>query len=551
MATPPQPYKLSRLRFVKAYWVAFKVIQRYLALLVLSRIISEERAASLFDRAHDTTARQIVTTLLELKGLYIKIGQTLSVLGNFLPERFTEGLASLQDAVPPHPFEEIEERFHRDFGRTAGELFQSIERTPIAAASLGQVHVAYDRSGQKLAVKLQYPGIEEITRGDLKTIRNIFGLVHFFFPGYNLKSVIEEASRIIMKELDYVLEADNIAKIAATCQDDKTIVFPQVIRGLSSSKVLTTSFIEGIKVTDVKRLTQAGINPHDLAVRLIHFYCRQIFASGIYHADPHPGNIIIGKNGEICMVDFGAVATVSPEMRKGLTLFVEGIIKRDARVMTQAIKIMGFVAKHNDSETLDKVVDYFYSKISAIKIQSFKNLDITQFQRLSDLIELKKMNISFRELTTLFVIPREWILLERAMLLIMGLTAQLDETLNPVEIVVPYAEKFLLGEDKKLTDLLLSASKDLLLSYLNLPSTLDKTLRKINAGQVELSIKGLNRELATIRHAFSMFAAALFSCTFGGLSYLMYQAGRDAQALRFEMGFYAFATLFVFMLIRK
>lgn len=547
---PGQRLKISRTRFIKAYWITFRIIWRYLRLLMWRRFYSAERTNLLYESAHDKTARELVQALLELKGLYIKIGQTLSVLGNFLPERFATGLASLQDAVPPHTFAEMEPRFISDFGKPATELFKSIEEIPIASASLGQVHIAYSHDGRKLAVKLQYPNIEKITERDLKTIRNIVACIHFFFPGYNLKTVVDEAAHIIVRELDYRQEAKNIALIASHFKDRSDILFPEVISELSSQKVLTTTFMEGAKVTDVGKLPQA-IDKSDLARRIINFYCKQIFEDGVYHADPHPGNIIISEQGQICMVDFGAIATVSPTMRKGLTLFVEGIIKRDTRILSEAIKMMGFVAKNDDSETLDKVVEYFYSKITSIRIQSFKNLDISQFQQLSDLIELKRMNISFRELTTLFAIPREWILLERTMLLLMGLTANLDEHLNPVEIVVPYVEKFILGDQKNLTEWLLGASKDLILSYVSLPTDLQKTLKKINAGEFKIQTPGINRELSRIRRALVGFGMVIVSCTFGALSVMLYQTGNGESAFRFEMGSFAFALLFLFVLLRR
>ena len=154
-----KPAKTSRLRFIKAYWVTFCIITRYVWRALLSKLTTPERSHELYNSAHKKTAKQITKTLLELKGLYIKIGQTLSVMSNILPPELTEGLESLQDSVPAHPFEEINKRFFADFGKTAEQLFASIETTPIASASLGQVHIARHKNGDKLAVKLQYPNI--------------------------------------------------------------------------------------------------------------------------------------------------------------------------------------------------------------------------------------------------------------------------------------------------------------------------------------------------------------------------------------------------------
>lgn len=542
---------LSKYRFLKAYWVAYKLIIRYLFVLFIGKFVREDRFQQILEKAHQKTADQIVASLLELKGLYIKIGQTFSVMSNFLPPKFTSGFEKLQDSVPPHPFSEVKERFQKDFGKDPGELFQKIEEIPIASASLGQVHVAYAKTGEKLAVKVQYPNIEEITKRDLKTIKNISSMVHFFFPGYNLKSVFEECSRIILNELNYKLEAQNIIDIQNHFLDQEDYVFPKVWNKLSSEKVLTLSFIEGVKVTNQKVLKKYHVDQTELAKKLIHFYCKQIFVDGLYHADPHPGNILITEKGQIAMIDFGAVATVSLTMKKGLMEFVEGIIKKDSKVMSQALKTMGFIAKQSDEDTLDKVVEYFYSKISAIKIDNFKHLDVSQFQNLDDLVELKKMDISFRELTTLFVVPREWILLERTMLLMSGLTAQLDEKLNPVEIVVPYVEKYLLGGEKNVSELFISAGKEVITSYLNLPQKINRTLKQIHEGKIKMEVKGLNEQITSLRRSFKGLTLAFLTAFTGVMSYLFYQDDMIQVAYRFEMGCYTLGVLTVLMLLRK
>ena len=545
-------YKLKKTRFIKAYFTTFSIISRYIFLMIVSKLLSEVRAQALYKLSHIKTARQITKTLKDLKGIYIKIGQTLSVMGNILPADLVQGLESLQDKVPSHPFEEVNKRFLSDFGKSAEELYDRIDPEPIASASLGQVHIAYHKNGEKLAVKLQYPDIESITHRDLKTIKNIFTLIHFMFPQYNLRSVFDECAHIILEELDYTIEARNIQEINKNFENDEKIVFPKVYTELSSKKVLTLGFIEGNKVTNVDKIKAAGFDTRQLATDLIHFYCKQIFLDGHYHADPHPGNIIITPEGKIGMIDFGATATVSPNMRQGMTEFVEGLIKKDSKMLSGALEQMGFLAKKDDDETLEKVVDYFYSKIRGIKIDNFKNLDVSQFQNLNDLIELKKLDISFKELTTLFVVPRDWILLERTMILMTGLTSELDETLNPVEIVIPYVEKFLLGDDnKKLTEILLSTSKDVILSYINLPDDIRKFIKKIKNDGLRVNSKPIKKELAGIKYAVRSIATVILAASTGFLSYLFYFKGMPDVGFRFELTFYAACALFLLSLIKR
>ena len=483
----------SRFRFLRAYGVTIKTLLRYFALLIVKIFVSNKTYLELLERAHVKTARHIVTNILKLKGLYVKIGQTLSMMTNFLPSAITEGLEELQDAVPPHSYDEVVLRIQSEFTKNPEEIFARFEKAPLASASLGQVHVAHLPLGAKVAVKLQYPHIDTLVRSDLKTISRIFGLLNIFFPHYGLKDVYRECAGMILKELDYLEEGKNIETIARNFPDQTKYIFPKVHWDLTTQKILTLEFMEGFKVTHADKLKEHGIDPRGLATDLIHFYCKQIFIDGVYHADPHPGNIIIWPQGasnyKIAMVDYGATARISPRMREGMTLFVDGIIKKDTRVLSLAMRQMGFVAKEDNEEVIDKIVDYFYSKIKGIKIDNFRELNIGQFQHLNDILELKKMDISLKELSQSFHIPQEWILLERTLLLMMGLVAQLDPHLNPMDIVVPYVEEFVLGKDKKVADLILQSSKELLLSYINLPNQIYKTLKKLDEGKLSFQVK--------------------------------------------------------------
>lgn len=483
--------QVNRWRILHAYRITIQILLRYLFLFCLKKILKPNRVDPLFARAHEKTSRTIVDNILKLKGLYIKIGQTLSIMTNFLPESFRVNLEQLQDSVPPHPYEEIEERFIQDFQKTPEELYQSFNKEPLASASLAQVHQAISKDGKKLAVKLQYPNIDQLIKADLKAIKKIFGWLNFIFPDYGLKEVYEESSKMILDELDYKLEADSLEKLQSHFQEQTEYVFPRVYRELSSHKVLTMEFVEGHKISNLEGLQKAQIDSHDIAVKLIHFYCKQIFVEGFYHADPHPGNILIqaGTPPKIAMLDYGATAQISPSMREGITAFVEGLIKKDTKHITMAMRQMGFVARDDNEETIDKIVEYFYSKIRGIKIDNLKEIDISQFQSLDDLFELKKMDISFRELTTSFHVPKDWILLERTLLILMGLITHLDPKLNPLDIIIPYVENFVLGEDKTVADLILESSKELLLSYIQLPAELQKTMKKLNEGQIKFRVK--------------------------------------------------------------
>lgn len=546
-----QTHKMSRFRYLRAYSVTFKIILRYLFLLILAKIFKEERVRRFYYRAHIKSSKEIIATLHQLKGLFIKIGQTLSVMGNLLPDVFVKGLEALQDDVPAHDFSEIVERFEKDFGKHPKELYTKIEEIPIASASLAQVHVAYLASGEKVAVKVQYPRIEQLTRKDLKVLRRIFSLVDFLLPQYNFKVIYDECEEVILEELDFKKEASNIARMSKAFQNDEKFVFPKVYPEYSSEKVLTLSFIEGVKVTHLEELEKLGVDKKNLCREILNFFCRQIFMDGVYHADPHPGNIIITPEGKIALIDFGAVATISKEMRQGLTLFVEGIIKKESQTLSRALKLMGFVSRQSDEETLDRVVEYFYSKISGVKIENFKNINLTEFHDLNDLVELRKLDVSFRELTNLFMIPKEWVLLERTLFILSGLSAELDPSHNPMETVIPYVEEFLLGKDKNLNELILLAGKDLILSYINLPHKLERLLKKIDSGQIEVKVKGINRDLQRLNKTLALMNLSLLTLGCVWLSLQAKTSGAIELSQYLHWASFGFGGIFLLKAIKK
>lgn len=495
-------------------------------------------------RAHEKNARKIVANVLALKGLYIKVGQTLSIMTNFLPEAITAGLEKLQDAVPPHPFQAVEARFVADFGKKPRELFASFDEKPIASASLAQVHVARLKDGTKLAVKLQYPDIDQVVRSDLKTLKRIFGIIDFIFPQYGIKQIYVEGARMILQELDYEIEGKNLETIRDHFVDSPQYVFPKIYWELTTKKVLTASFIDGIKVSHVDELKKASIDPHEVAVSLIHFYCKQIFIDGVYHADPHPGNIIIVPGFKIAMVDYGATAHVPPHMKEGMILFVEGLIKKDTRMISQAMRQMGFIAREENEETFDKIVDYFYGKIKAVKIDDFRKINIAEFQHLNDLLELKKMDISLRELTTTFHVPQDWVMLERTLILMMGLVAHLDPQLNPINTIIPYVEEFVLGKDKKVADLMIQMTKEVMLSYINLPNEILKTLKKLQEGKIVITDKGAVASGEKISAAVNRLTYALLTIAGVGGGYFL-----ENQKIQWAGGF--FGILLLVNLLRR
>ncbi len=480
-----------RFRFLYAYTITAQIFASYFGLWILKKILGKERITGLTQRTHQKNAHRILNTILKLKGLFIKVGQMISIMTNFLPSAITQELEALQDAVPPRPYEDIEKRFLEEFQKRPNEIFDRFDPIPIASASLGQVHVAYLKDGTKVAVKVQYPEIEDIVRVDLKTLKRIFSFLNLIFPYYNLKRTYGELASLVIQELSFLNEANNLETLKDHFKKEPDFIFAKVYRDFSTERVLTLEFMEGIKISNINQLKEAGISPTEVATKIIHAYCKQIFIDGIYHADPHPGNFLVQPGPKIILMDFGAVARISEEMRKGTAKFIEGIIRRDNRVISQSLKEMGFISKVDvdNEEVFDRIVEFFYDRLKDLKMEDVKKLKLSNIGKIEDLIEFKKLDVSLSDLLHTFNVPKDWALMERALILLFGLTTHLDSSLNPLSIIIPYAEEFVLGKDKKLQDLILEAVKELGLSYLKLPFELHRTLKKLNQGEMEIVAK--------------------------------------------------------------
>lgn len=502
---------LSPVRVFKAYLLAFTTLGSYLSAWALGKSGIRSMDSDAWLSLHQRNAKRIVGTFSQLRGIYIKIGQSLSIMSNFLPEALTQGLESLQDQAPPTPAADIERMIAREFGKRTGDIFATFNPQPLASASLGQVHEATLVTGEKVAVKIQHPYVETLVHKDLKTLKKIFGLFHIAFPYYGIKNVYRECAAMIRQELDFRQEGKNSELVARNLEDMKNCIVPKVYWDYSTSRILTTQFMPGIKINRLNEAPPDTIDSHEVAVILLNSYCRQIFENGLYHADPHPGNLLVQPGPRLVFLDFGATAKISDRMRAGITHFVKGMIHKDTKLLTEALKQMGFVAKGDKDEASERIVEHFYSKITALNIENFK--DIQSIQTMSTLIDPTQLDFSFKELATTFHIPREWILLERTLLLIMGLCATLDPTLNPIRIVMPYVETFVLGKDQHFQEFLLSMVKEAGSSYLTLGLKLDHALKKLDRGDLSVNVKlgpAIEKEL---RAGIRLLAATAVLCT--------------------------------------
>ncbi|MBN1769827.1 MAG: hypothetical protein JXB32_01095 [Deltaproteobacteria bacterium] len=501
-------------RFVKAYLTTFRVIGGYLWLRLKSRFLGRDYFERAVRGLHVRSARRVARTLLSLQGLFIKVGQLISVMTNFLPEEFRRGLEQLQDRVPARPYGSVARRIRTELGGDPHEVFASFDERPIASASLGQVHRATTKDGRQVAVKVQHAGIDEVVRKDLKTIRKILSIIHWFFPVENLDEYHGQIREMIAQELDFTCEAEHIRRIARNFRDEPRVHFPEVVPELSTRGILTTSFCEGINVSHVDELDQLGVDRKQLAQLLITTYCQMIFVDGVYHADPHPGNILVRTDGSITFLDFGAVGMLSPAVRQGIPEFLEGVIRRNTAQIISALRKMGFIAVAADDVVAERIIEHFHKRLQEeVHIDSL-NLKDVKFDPnavFSNLADLSNLGVSLRDLSGAFQVPRDWVLLERTLLLLMGLCTQLDPETRPMEIIYPYIREYVLGPERDWTQIFIESVKNTALTYLTLPEQVQKFVHRSLQGQLEVQVRGLVPQLDRVARGARQLTYALLT----------------------------------------
>lgn len=559
LATKPLPARARRVtryrarstntwRFVRAYATTFEVIFSYLWLFWVAKLLGKAYRDRKLHDVHRRSARRVYETILTLQGLFIKVGQALSIMANFLPEAFRAELEGLQDQVPPRPFEEISARLEEELGGDASELFARFEREPMASASLGQVHEATTLDGRRVAVKVQHRDIDEIVRLDLKTIRRILAIIQWFVPVQGLDAYYHQIKDMLARELDFEREADSIERIAQNFTKDSRVLFPTPLRDLSTSRVLTATFVEGRKLSDLAGLEAMGIDKKELASRLVRLYCQMIFVDGVYHADPHPGNILVDDDGNIVLLDFGAVAELSPQMREGIPEFLEGVLRRDTDRLIRAMRKMGFLSRTSDEAVSEKIIEYFHRRFQEeVKLESFnlKDIKIDPQRGIENLLDLRKMNVGLKELSGAFHVPRDWVLLERTILLVYGSCALLDPELNPMAIIQPYLRDFVLG-NRDWQKVAMETVRDMALGAVTLPEDLRRYLVRATRGEMEVRVRGVQEGARTI-YAIGrqiIYTAIAIASGFAALSlHARGEDGRSTSALLGVAGLSAFMLL--------
>ena len=312
----------------------------------------------------------------ELGPTYIKLGQVLSTRPDLIPVEFIHELAKLQDKVPPVSFSQIRRVIETEFKAPPEEIFTHLEETPQASASIGQVHRAVLKDGEAVAVKIQRPRIRKIIEVDLEIMLHLATLAERHIEEFSLHrpvKIVEEFARTIEREMDYKIEATNMERIAVQSLDNPHVYIPKVFREATTARVLTTEFIDGIKISEVDRLEAAGLDPKRITTRGANLVLDQVFHHGFFHADPHPGNIFVLPDNVICLIDFGIVGTVDRRTREDFVELLDSVVhKNEVRAAQVLLKLTEWETQPDmrifEREVADFIGRHLYQPLKDIEI---------------------------------------------------------------------------------------------------------------------------------------------------------------------------------------
>ena len=389
-----------------------------------SRDVSEE--------THRKRAETLLNKFLSLGPTFIKFGQVLSTRPDALPEAYTETLSKLQDDVPPAPYDEVRKVLEADIGDPE-RVFTRFEREPISGASIGQVHVA-ERGGERYAVKVLRPGVRDRIETDLRVIESTLPLVlRFAKEGqrFTLSNLADQFKEAIREETDYGREARSVEMIRENLSDEPVVV-PRVVDELSSDRVITMEYVEGTKITDVESLRSQNIDPSRVVGDLQRAYIQMILEDGVFHADPHPGNLAVTPDGRVVFYDFGIVGRVSDETRDGIFDFYVAISRNDVDNMINAFIDMGALDPEVDREIARRMFNLMLDNVRGREIDD---------ERVEDLIdELQEEMYEFP-----MRVPRDLALLFRTTTVLEGIFYTLDDDYDFFPVIRDYLVRKRMG----------------------------------------------------------------------------------------------------------
>ncbi|WP_241979099.1 MULTISPECIES: ABC1 kinase family protein [Cryobacterium] len=510
------------LRFAALYLAQTWWYELVLPRFGLARLAARNRSARL-----QHIAQRFHVLAVDLGGLMIKVGQFMSSRLDVLPPEITKELEGLQDEVPPVPFPDIRALAEAELGVTLERAFSYIDPTPLAAASLGQVHRArlstLDAAETGLldvVVKIQRPGIAEIVDVDLGALRRVarwLSRVRLVSDRVDMPALVEEFAFTSLEEIDYLREAASAERFAQNFADDARVGVPEFVWERTTRRVLTLQDVTAIKINDVDGLRAAGIDPSEVADDFAAVMFDQLFVHGYFHADPHPGNIFVtplaagapgaegGRTWKFTFIDFGMMGEVPDALRQGLVQLLIAAASRDGKGMVDGIREVGVLLPSADTAELERAMTKLFARFGGMGFAELQDVDPREFRAFA--IEFGDVVRSLP-----FQLPENFLLIVRAMSLTSGMCSSLDPAFNIWNSVEPYSAQLIRTEGGNVVQAAAKQVVSVAGVVARLPRRLDNLLTRFDEGTVSVQTPRIERRLIDLeRTGRQVISAILFT----------------------------------------
>jgi ubiquinone biosynthesis protein len=492
-----------------------------------------------------TVAERVRLALEELGPTFVKLGQLLSTRADLLPPSYIEELSKLQDAATSVPAEEIREAIEDELGAEPERLFAAFDFTPLASASIGQVHAATLHDGSSVVVKVRRPDAVRQVHEDLEILNNLADRAsRVWEPArtYDIRGIVQEFSRTLRRELDYLREGANAERFAADFEGQADVHIPRVYWDRTTSRVLTLQRVTGIKINDLAALDAAGVDRSALALTGADIVLRMIFENRFFHADPHPGNLFVQPDGSIALIDFGMVGEISEELRDRFADFLIAFALQNPDALADALVRVSVTKGNVDRDAFRQALASF------IGLYADRSLSEVGFGRMaSELLRvLREQRLQ---------LPREVSLLFKVLMVIEGIGVQLDPAFDLTSVVTPYARR-LVRERLSPTALakrMARASADAGALALELPTRLRRLIDTVDYNGLEVHLRAAELDPLVARSerignrlVAGMITAALINAV--GQFIVRDERWRNWQSALLGAGMTAFTTLSGYLL---
>jgi ubiquinone biosynthesis protein len=449
----------------------------------------------------------------ELGPTFIKLGQVLACRPDMLPIEYSRELTKLTDAVAPFPSQKAKEIIEQDLHGPVERIFAAFDDVPVAAASIAQVHRATLRDGTEVIVKVQRPDIDRIIDRDISIMRGIADLIESRVPElapYNVPGIVDEFAHTIKKELDFFIEAANAAQLRNNFDKSDVLYIPRIFNELSSKRVLVLERIEGIRINDFQRLDEAGFDRREIALKGAAAFFKMVLQDGLFHADPHPGNIFVLPDGRLGLVDFGIMGRVTEENMELFANIFVALAEHNYDALVRQYVNLGFVSE--ESLNIDKFEREMKEDLAEL-LEPYYGMQVKQidFGAYIDRVTHILLRHKLRQPSNLY-------LMDKALITLEGLLKQLDPSFNYFEAAQPYVAELVRRRRNPLraVQAIRKNMADLADVFTQLPRQMKATYRKFMQGDLKVNIhhEGLTQlirdlDKASNRLSFSIITAAI------------------------------------------